>query len=80
MKPHQSKKQTRNTKKDTVIKRMVRGFKVMGKKIKESDYVKGIQEEQKTANPDAMLDVSLQGFSEEFEPKKKRPRIKAKKI
>ena len=51
-------------KEDSTLDRMKRGFKVMGEKIKESDYVKGIKEEQKLADDGKLDDMMPKGIGE----------------
>ena len=47
-----------------VIKRISRGLKIMYQKICNSDYVKNIQEEQKTADPNEFMPVGLSSREE----------------
>ena len=55
--------------KENPASRISRGFGVMMDKVKESDYVKGIQKEQETASADDMMPKEL--MQEESQTKKK---------
>lgn len=55
-----------NNKPDTTTKRIGRGFGVMMDKIRNSDYVKGVQAEQETAKSDDMLPKGI--FVQDKEP------------
>jgi hypothetical protein len=55
---------------DTAVKRMARGFKVMGLKIKESSIVKGLQEEQETATAQDFLPPELTAVNKKSKDKK----------
>lgn len=53
------KKESSSPPEDNPIKRTARGFKELYKSISESDYVKSIQEDQKTADPYAFASQEL---------------------
>lgn len=54
--------------KEGVGSRMARGFTVMADKIRNSEFIKNQQEEQKTAKFDDMLPKELMGSEENPEP------------
>lgn len=70
LKPREMKKQ-KSDDKENPIKRTVRGFGVMYDKLRESDFVKNVQEQNANADSQEFLPKEL-FVPEELEPKKKK--------